>query len=139
MMDRSVILLIWIQAIGLILVVIALIIIASFARKLIDKLIAMIDTLKGEVEGLDTELKPIMQDIQKVLADLEPLAREVGQRGEQIGMILENLEKVSDDVQATSGAIRNGVVPIAHSLSGLFAGFIEGRRAFGEYTRRNPR
>jgi len=105
-------------------------------RGLVDRLIAAIDAMKVQVEEMDDELKPVIRDVQKMLADVEPLTKELGDRGREIGAILENLERVTNDAQATTGAIRTGVVPIAHSLAGLFAGVVEGSRALGEYTRR---
>ena len=37
--------------------------------------------------------------------------------------------------QATTGAIRNGIVPIAHSLAGIFAGLQEGSKILSAYTK----
>jgi uncharacterized protein YoxC len=135
-MDSTIQNLVIIQTIGLALVLIALVVIAVFLMKLVNKLIWMIDSMKAQIDGIDGEMKPIMRDVQKMLSDMEPLVKEVGQHGQQIGSILENLERVSDDVSVTTGAIRTGVVPIAHSLAGIFAGIVEGGRAFGEYSRR---
>ena len=128
--------LVLIQGIGVAVVAAALLALALFMKSLIDKLIATVEAVRVKVDSIDNEIKPILRDVEQLLKEVEPLARELGERGAQIGTMIENIQKVTDDAQATTGAIRTGVVPIAHALSGLFAGFVEGGKALGDYTRR---
>jgi ABC-type transporter Mla subunit MlaD len=106
-----------------------------FVKGLIDRLIDLIGSLNEKVSSLEGEIKPVLRDAEKTLSNLEPFAKELGKRGEDFGRLLSNIEKVSDDLQATTGAIRAGVVPIAHMLAGLHAGLMEGTRALSEYRR----
>jgi ABC-type transporter Mla subunit MlaD len=99
------------------------------------RIIQLLETLNEKVTSLEKEVAPILRDVEQTLRNVEPLSRELGNRGDEIGKLLANFEKVSDDAQATTGAIRNGIVPIAHSLAGLFAGFQEGSKVISAYTK----
>ena len=104
-------------------------------KSLIDRVIALLQTLNDKLSSIETECRPILKDVETTLSNLEPLTRELGDRGEEIGRMLGNVEKVTDDIQATTGAIRGGIVPIAHTLTGVFAGVMEGAKALGEHRR----
>ncbi len=119
-------------------VVIFFAMIAMFLKGLIDRLITLIENVNDKLSSIEGELKPIMRDTKELLGNVEPLTKELGERGEDIGRLLTNVEKVTDDLQATTGAIRGGIVPIAHTLTGLFAGLMEGARALSE-SRRSER
>ncbi len=132
---NTALLLVLIQGVGFALVAVAFFFIALFLKGLIDKLIALVENLNEKVTSIDDELKPIMSSIDQSLKNIEPFTRELGERGEEVGRLIENLERVTDDARATTGAIRGGVVPIAHTLKGLFAGLMEGAKVLGEYQR----
>jgi len=118
------------------LLAVALIALCFFLKGLVDRLIRMVDAMRDKLDMLDSDIKPILKDVERMLSEVEPLAKELGERHADIGAILENISRVTDDAQATTKALRDGLVPIGHSLSGLFAGFIEGRKALAEQFRR---
>jgi len=125
--------LVW-AIIGLI-IALAFFTIVWLEKGLLDRFIDLIGSLNDKVSSLEGELKPVLRDVEKTLSNLEPFTKELGERGKDIGRLLSNIEKVSDDLQATTGAIRAGVVPVAHTLAGLHAGLMEGTRALSEYRR----
>ncbi len=131
-MDSTVLWLVLIQGVGFALIAVAFFVIALFLKGLIDRLITLIDNLNDKVTSIDGEIKPILQDIQKSLSNIEPLTKELGERGEEIGQLLGNVGKVTDDAQATTGAIRKGIVPIANTLTSLFAGVMQGVQVLKE-------
>ncbi|MCX6647143.1 MAG: hypothetical protein NTY09_12425 [bacterium] len=102
---------------------------------LASRIITLLETLNEKVTSIEKEVAPILRDVEQTLRNVEPLTRELGNRGDEIGKLLANFEKVSDDAQATTGAIRNGIVPLAHSLAGLFAGFQEGSKVLSAFTK----
>lgn len=99
------------------------------------RIIKLLETLNEKVTSIEKEVTPILRDVEYTLRNLEPVTRELGTKGDEIGRLLENIEKVSDDAQATTGAIRNGIVPMAHALASLFAGLQEGSKVLGAYTK----
>jgi predicted PurR-regulated permease PerM len=116
---------------------IILLVIAFFLSLMINRLITLLGTLNDKVSSIDGEIRPILRDIEQVLRNVEPLSKELGEKGHEIGSMIDNLEKVTSDAQATTGAIRNGIVPFAHSIAGIYSGLSEGARVLGEYSRRD--
>jgi len=110
---------------------VALMATALFLKSLIDRLITLVDNLNDKVSALEGETKPILRDVELMMRDLEPLTKEIGDRSEEIGRLLANIERISDDAQATTGAIRNGIVPVVNTVAGMFSGLQAGARAVG--------
>ena len=105
----------------------------SSVKGLVDRLITLILNVNEKLTVIEGEIKPILRDLEQTLKNIEPLTRELGDRKDEIGRLLENIERVSNDAQATTGAVRNGIVPIANTLQGLFAGLMQGAQALSEY------
>lgn len=99
------------------------------------RVIKLLETLNDKVTSIEKEVTPILRDLERTLKNVEPLTRELGEKNLEVGRMLENIEKITDDAQATTGAIRNGIVPIVHSLAGIFAGLQEGSKVLGAYTK----
>jgi predicted PurR-regulated permease PerM len=99
------------------------------------RVIKLLETLNDKLTSIEREFTPILIDIERTLRNIEPLTKELGERGDEIGKMLANIEKVSDDAQATTGAIRNGIVPLANALTGIYAGLQEGSKALSGYTK----
>ena len=97
------------------------------------RIIKLLETLNDKVASIEKEISPILRDVEYSLRNIEPLTRELGNRGDEIGKLLANFEKVSDDAQATTGAIRSGIVPLAHALAGIYAGLQEGTKLLNSY------
>ena len=111
--------------------------IAWSVKSLIDRLITLIMNVNEKLSVIEGEIRPILRDVEQTLKNVEPLTKELGERKDEIGRLLENIEKVSDDAQATTGAVRTGIVPVANSVQALFAGLMQGAQVLGEY--RNQR
>jgi methyl-accepting chemotaxis protein len=138
-MENSIAALVWLIVIQGVILLGAVVVIALFLKSLVERLTSLFDTLNTKVLEIDGELKPILRNLEQCLRSAEPFARELGDRRNEIGAMLENLERLSEDAQATTSAIRYGIVPIAHSLAGIFSGLVEGARVLGESARRHDR
>ncbi|MCK4720515.1 hypothetical protein KAU08_07640 [bacterium] len=99
------------------------------------RVIKLLETLNDKVTSIEKEVAPILRDVEANMRNIEPLVKELGDKNLEVGRMLENIEKITDDAQATTGAIRNGIVPIAHSLAGIFAGLQEGSKILSAYTK----
>ncbi len=115
---------------------IILLFVAWFLASMIGRIMSLLDTVNEKVRDVEGELKPILRDVEQVLRNIEPLSKELGDKSREIGSMIENLDKVTDDAQATTNAIRHGVVPFAHSIAGIYTGLTEGAKILGEYSRK---
>jgi peptidoglycan hydrolase CwlO-like protein len=120
-------------ALALFLFAIVLLLITWIMKGLVDKVVVLLENINEKITSLEGEVKPILQDVERTLSNVEPLTKELGERNEEVGNLLRNIEKVTDDIQATTGAIRTGIVPIAHTVTSLFAGLKQGVQVIDEY------
>ena len=107
--------------------------IAWSIKSLVDRLITLIMNVNEKLSVIEGEIRPVLRDIEQTLKNVEPLTKELGDRKDDIGRLLGNIERVSADAQATTGAARTGIVPIANTLQGLFAGLMQGAQALKEH------
>ena len=110
-----------------------IIVLTLLLKSMVDRIVVLLETINEKITSIEGEVKPILQDVEKTLSNVEPLTKELGERNEEVGNLIRNVEKVTDDIQATTGAIRNGIVPIAHTVTSLFAGLKQGVQIIDEY------
>jgi len=125
-----------IWAVVILIIALAFFVIVLFLKGLIDRLITLVENLNDKITSIEGEIKPILMDVEKTLSNVEPLTRELGEKSADLGNLLSNVEKVTDDLQATTGAVRNGIVPIAHTITSVFSGIMEGVKTFTEPDRK---
>ena len=124
------------QVVWLVVAIVFLAISGYYLVTLANKAIKLLETLNDKIVALEAEIMPILKEAQQTIRDIEPLAKELGEKSAEISRMIDNMEKISQHAEVTTGAVRDGVVPFAHALSGIIAGFTEGAGALKDIIRR---
>lgn len=116
-----------------ILVLVFLAVAGYYSVQVINRVIKLLETLNEKIVSIEEEITPILKEVDNTLKTIEPVTEMLAQKTDEIGSMIDNLEKTSSYAKTTTGAVRDGVVPLAHMLQGVVAALSEGSSSLKRY------